>query len=97
MAAGGQRSNAADRIVDSLAVSIFGVYRLQNSSLREVHDFMSIAALREGGYFNLRIENDEALDEFNLDYPNMEAALVEDSRTGFKKVGLDGLAPGNLP
>jgi hypothetical protein len=36
----------------------------QNFTIGAVHDFMCIAALREGGYFDLRFENDEALDEF---------------------------------
>ena len=48
----------------------------RNFTTREVHDFMCIAALREGGYFDLRVENDEALDEFYLGYPNIEAIHV---------------------
>jgi hypothetical protein len=61
----------------------------QNFTIRELHDFMCIAALREDGDFDFRLESDEALDEFFLDYPAIEAAADENSKMDLTQGGLD--------
>ena len=64
----------------------------QNFTIRELHDFMCVAALREDGYFDLRFESYEALDEFYLDYPNIEAAVDENAGMDLAKGRLDSPA-----
>jgi hypothetical protein len=64
----------------------------QNFTIRELRDFMCVAALREDGHFDLRLESDEALDEFYLDYPNIEAAVDESAGMDLAKARLDSSA-----
>lgn len=53
---------------------------------------MCIAALTEDGDFDFRLECDERLNEFCLDYPAIEAAADENSKIDLTKGGLDSPA-----
>lgn len=49
----------------------------QNFTIRELHDFMCIAVLREDGNFEFRLDGETGINEFYLDYPYIDAATEE--------------------
>jgi hypothetical protein len=54
----------------------------QNYTIRELHSFTCVAALRDDGNFEISLESEEASDEFCQDYPHLSEAVDESVKMG---------------
>jgi hypothetical protein len=54
----------------------------QNYTIRELHSFTCVAALRDDGDFDISLESEEASDEFYQDYPHLSEAVDESVKMG---------------
>jgi hypothetical protein len=54
----------------------------QNYTIRELHSFTCVAALRDDGNFDISLESEEASDEFYQDYPHLSEAVDESVKMG---------------
>ena len=54
----------------------------QNYTIRELHSFGCVAALRDDGNFDFSPESEEASDEFYQDYPHLSEAVDESVKMG---------------
>ena len=54
----------------------------QNYTIRELHSFTCVAALRDDGNCDISLESEEASDEFYEDYPHLSDAVNESVQMG---------------
>lgn len=64
----------------------------QNFTIRELRDFMCIAVLGEDGNFEFRLDSEAELNEFYLDYPDIDAATEENMKMKPEEASLENLA-----